>query len=377
MSQTKHRAISLWRVLLKAGLLFIILNVLFALLNPLPAIEELSVYNTLVPGRHRLPYGEDPRSYNLSLNSIAAMFASHEVAQPKPEREFRLFIIGDSSVWGVLLKPEETLASQLNNQQITLEDGRTVRAYNLGHPVLSLTKDLLLLDHAMQYKPDMILWLTTLRSFPRDKQFFAPLVQNNAEHVRALFETHDLDYNLQDAQLVDLSFLDQTIVGQRRAVADWLRLQLYGVMWKTTGIDQFYPNEITLRTSEFDEDITWDDITTPRELTPDDLAFDIIETGLKIADQIPVLLVNEPIFIGEGRNSDLRYNLWYPRWAYDSYRDLYQNMAQQRGWNYLDLWDLIVPAKFTDSPVHLTPAGTARLAQQLALINMEKTTPDE
>ncbi len=38
-------------VILKAGALFIIANLLFALLYPLPALGRVSIYNRLVPGR--------------------------------------------------------------------------------------------------------------------------------------------------------------------------------------------------------------------------------------------------------------------------------------------------------------------------------------
>jgi hypothetical protein len=37
--------------------------------------------------------------------------------------------------------------------------------------------------------------------------------------------------------------LEQTIIGQRRVLADLIRLQLYGVLWAATGIDQYYPED--------------------------------------------------------------------------------------------------------------------------------------
>ena len=80
----------------------------------------------------------------------------------------------------------------------------------------------------------------------------------------------------------------------------------------------------------------------------------------------PVLIVNEPIFIADGRNSDVHYNFWYPRWAYDRYRDLLAQAAQSSGWILLDAWDAIAPQEFTDSPVHLTPAGSAQFAALIA-----------
>src|SRR5689334_3325310 len=144
-------------VLLKALLLFIVANLGFAWLKPLPLLGKISAYNAIFPGRERLPYGENPeRAYNLSLFQLDAMFAAHEVAQPKPANEYRVLLIGDSSVWGLLLKPNETLAAQINAAHYTTPDGRAVRAYNLGYPILSLTKDLLILSRAQHYQPDLI-----------------------------------------------------------------------------------------------------------------------------------------------------------------------------------------------------------------------------
>jgi lysophospholipase L1-like esterase len=36
------------------------------------------------------------------------------------------------------------------------------------------------------------------------------------------------------------------------------------------------------------------------------------------------------------------------------------------GVGYLDLWNLAPVAEFTNSPVHLNPAGSARLARRIA-----------
>ena len=98
-------------------------------------------------------------------------------------------------------------------------------------------------------------------------------------------------------------------------------------------------------------------------LTQDDLALDVLAAGVKLAGKVPVLIVNEPIFVSHGTNSQLRYNSFYPRWAYDAYRDLLGTTALANGWRYLDLWDSIAPDEFTNTPVHLTPKGSAQLAE--------------
>ncbi|MBI5667747.1 MAG: SGNH/GDSL hydrolase family protein [Chloroflexi bacterium] len=354
------------RVIVKAALLLVVLNVVFALLDPLPALGRLSLYNVLFPGRVRLPYGENPaQSYNLSLMNLPAMLAAHEVARPKAADEYRVFVMGDSSIWGILLKPDETLSAQLNALNLTAPDGRRMRFYNLGHPVMALLKDLMLLDTAMRSEPDMIVWAVTLQSFPRGQQLYPPLVQHNAGTVRRLIQTYDLNLSPDDPRLVEPSLLDKTIVGRRRDLADLLRLQLYGVAWGATGIDQFYPRDYDLRQSDFDADESWQGLQPEDGLSEDFLAFDVIDAFMQRAGDVPVLLVNEPIYISSGQNSDLRYNFWYPRWAYDAYRVLLKDKAQANGWPLLDVWDAVAPDEFTDSPVHMTPAGTRQLAEAI------------
>ena len=97
-------------ILIKGLLLFIIFNLVFAAWQP--RLGQFSLYNAVFPGRERLPFGENPKqSYNLSLFDLDAMFASHVIAgEKKAEDEYRVIVIGDSSVWGTLLRPEETIA---------------------------------------------------------------------------------------------------------------------------------------------------------------------------------------------------------------------------------------------------------------------------
>jgi len=352
-----------FRVLAKALVLFLILDLLFGLFNPVPWLGSLSLYNHLFPGRVRLPYGDKPSlAYNLSLFQLDAMFASHELsAGPKPDDEFRVILIGDSSTWGYYLQPDQTLAANLNAAGIKLADGRSLRAYNLGYPVMSLMKDLLILSHAKQYQPDLIVWLMTLESFPYDKQLYPPLLQHNPEPVRSLIQTYQLHLNPADPGFVEPGFWGETLIGQRRTLADLVRLQFYGAMWAATGIDQDIPATYTLRMEDLPADQGFHNLVPPH-LKPSDLAFDILQAGIHATGQTPVLLVNEPMFISQGENSDIRYNFYYPRWAYDDYREMLADQSQNHGWHYLDLWNAIDGNEFTNSAVHLSPAGSARLA---------------
>lgn len=356
----------IFRVIIKAAILFASCNVVFALLNPIEALGSISLYNFILPGRERLPYGEDSaQSNNLSLFNIPAMMHSHRIARPKPADEFRVIIIGDSGTWGWLLRNEDTLASQITRSGLTTNDGKRIVAYNLGYPILAVSKDLLILDAALPYQPDLIVWPITLESLPRDKQLTPPIILNNAARFRQLIDRYHLQLDRADPRFVDPDFMAKTIVGQRRALADWLRLQLYGFAWAATGIDQHIPDQIILRQSDFEPDASWQSFKQPAPFTDNDLAFDVLAAGVQLSGNVPVLIVNEPIFISRGKNSDLRYNSFYPRWAYDAYRAMLQTKAAENKWRYLDLWNVIAPDEFTDTPVHLTPQGTAEYARSV------------
>jgi len=357
MNQNKPR-VRLFGVLLKATALFVLFNLAFLFFRNLSP-GRISLYNSIFPGRERFPFGETRESYNLSLFDLDAMFASHVLSgTEKAPEEYRVLLIGDSSVWGTLLTPEQTLAGQLN-QAVGTACGKTIRAYNLGYPTISLTKDLMLLDQARGYKPDMVIWLTTLEAFPKDKQLTSPIVANNAEQVRDLITRYQLPFDPNDPALVRPSKLGQTLVSQRRALADLLRLQMYGALWASTGIDQVYPQNYERAQIDLEATEDFHGLTS----LEDALAFDALKVGMSILPG--TILVNEPMLISDGLNSDIRYNFFYPRWAYDAYRQELAEYAAAYGWTYLDLWDMVPAAEFTNSAIHLTPAGERLLANKL------------
>ena len=359
-------------VALKGLALFVIFNVIFAAAPP-SGLGNLSLYNRLFPGRLRFPFGEDSaHAYNLSLFDLDAMFASHVIsAAPKPADEFRVITIGDSSIWGTLLHPQETLAGQLNAAQLRA-CGRAVRVYNLGYPTISLTKDLMILDAARRYQPDLIVWGVTLEAFPQDKQLSTPLVANNAARVDELIGRYKPGLRADDPALVRPDFpqrgigamWDRTIFGQRRPLADLLRLQLYGVPWSATGIDQTYPTDYPPAQTDLTADETFHGMKPPKA----QLSFDVFDAVVRAAGDVPLLVVNEPMLLSTGKNSDVRYNFFYPRWVYDQYRQQMSARAASGSWAYLDAWNIIPASQFTNSAIHLTPSGEALLAARVGQI---------
>ena len=110
-----QKPVNALRVLVKAFVLFVVFNLLFAWLNP--PIGRLTAYNSLWPGRVRFPYSESPNFYALDYNApviqdFDAMFGAHILsAAPKSTDEYRIFLLGDSATWGGHVLPEDMLAA--------------------------------------------------------------------------------------------------------------------------------------------------------------------------------------------------------------------------------------------------------------------------
>ena len=345
-------------VLARALILLAIFLALALIFKPASALGPLSLYNRLFPGRERFPYGENPqKSNNMTINDLDAMLASHAASQPKGADEFRVFIFGDSSVWGTLLANNQTLAGQLNEKGIRTCDGKQVVFYNMAYPTLSLQKDVLFMNRALKLEPDLIVWPMTLESFPGMNPATSPLLSYNRAEAESLFP------GIQIPPQANQNLWDR-IQAQRRGLADWVRYQLFGLMWAATGVDQDLSQSWKPAERDFEPDNTFN------KQEPFDLAssldFNPIVAGLKLAGDTPIIFVNEPILISRGENSDIRYNFFYPRWAYDDYRQALQSKAVANGWNYLDLWDLVPESEFTNSAIHLTPAGEQLLAERIA-----------
>lgn len=342
------------RIVLKGALLYLALN-LAMLASGAPTAAGPSLYNTVWPGRARLPWGERPDlAFNLSLNNLDAMFASHEIAAPKAADEFRVVLIGDSSTWGFLLRPEETLAAQLNSRGL-MRDGRRMRIYNIGYPDFSLEKDALLLHRALRYQPDMIVWLVTLRSFPSDAQTHALTEANASEACAAVGRT---------CAAPQRGLLERTLWGRRREIADVVRLQLLGAAWAATGLDQYSPETYESVQRELEADAKFREWTPATGLPRAGLAFHVFDAAKKLG--VPLLVVNEPIYVSDGANSDVRYDFFYPRWAYDAYRELLRDEMRAREIAFVDLWNVVPAREFTNSAVHRSPRGERIVADALA-----------
>ena len=191
------------------------------------------------------------------------------------------------------------------------------------------------------------------------------MVSHNPARVERLATAYDLNLDLSSDALIRPDFLDTTLIGRRRAFADWYRLQVYGLMWGITGVDQAYPESYKPAQIDFENDDTFHNWAPPI-LPVDQLALDALGAGQQLAGETPLIFINEPILISDGENSDIRYNFFYPRWAYNQYRELLLEKSAENDWTYYDLWDIVPMGEFTNSAVHLTVDGEAILVENVA-----------
>lgn len=353
-------------LLLKAFVLFALSNLVFA--GCQPSVGRISLYNGLIPGRLRVPYEREAEYYPLAhtlpvYEDMDAMFASHVISRPKAEDEYRVVLVGDSSAWGFELRPEETLTGRLDAMDLRTCDGRRIRFYNAAFPAPYVVKDLLILDRVRTYAPDLFLWTLTLDGFLNRTAYTSYFLDPHAARVAELAEQHGLT-KLDTSKMNGPTFWDATLIGQRSRLKKILLLQVHGLGWSATGLDYDYreypplPNDVT------DSDLYFE--IPPGRLAPEDLLFDVLDAGVQLAGDVPVLFVNEPIQIVSGANRDIRYNEIHPRWAYDAYRKHLDQLMTQEGYHYIDAWDWLPPSEFTSAPYHRSPAGEVILAGRLA-----------
>jgi hypothetical protein len=349
-------------VLGKALCLFVLINLIYGLVKP--PIVHISIYNTLIPGLKRMPFGNYTDAYTVTVDNVDAMFAAHEIAAAKAPDEIRVALIGDSSIYGENLLTSDTLPGQWNQLNSQCHD-KKVKIYNLGYPHPSIIKDLIFIDETKNQRPDLIIWFVTMNTL-MDQSRLNPFLLGNRERALQLMETYNIPFGLRkDLSEQQTGFYQDTLIGQRSFLARWLKLQALGLLGYAAG-DDFHldPTNLGIVSPDVKKDPNYRDLPPGSDLK-EELLLDTLSAGHDIAGEIPVLLVNEPTFVANGMHSDVRYNDLYPRWAYDQYRGLLIDYSQKYSINYLDLWNAVPSEFFTDTPLHLSADGERLLAQSL------------
>jgi hypothetical protein len=357
-------------VLIKALLLFAAANLLFAFLVPDPA--ELLIFRQA----RRFPpiwqpalSGQGRLGFQRFLTAdIDLLFKSHVISsRPKAQDEYRVVLIGDSSTWGVILKPEDTLEARINALHLRTCTGQRVVVYNLGYPFTSGVKDLLLMAEVMKYEPDLIVWPFTLLGFTAERQEI-DIINRNPARARALVEKYHLPLSNAKVLSADTppAFWQRTLLGQRQKLSLAAKLNLSRIASLALGTDEIrdYADRRKICLQKAGEGLQFLEISPPAELSQY-ANLDYLQIAQEIAGETPVLYVNQPICV-QPSATGARYNLHYPRWAYDQYRAALNAQASEHHFYYLDLWNLLPPTEFTNTVFHRTPAGEQMMAETLA-----------
>jgi hypothetical protein len=214
----------------------------------------------------------------------------------------------------------------------------------------------------LQFAPDVVILFTTLAALYPQSQFEQAIVPANLDHP--VLQELDSDFFPPAQQ----NWQDRTLLAGRGEWRAWLDLQVYGLAWHFTRIDHrparaFEAVRTNLVRNEAIPEMgrelqTWGE----GELLWPWLEWMAAQTE---AAGAAFWLVNQPIYRSTGANSDMRYNSYYPRQAYDHYRALLSDRAALGGWVYIDLWESLPNEVFTDSSFHYTPAAACDLAAQL------------
>ncbi len=338
--------------------MFVLLQATFLAIAP--PMQRQSIYGILGLKRERLPLSTvSPFDNALDVGNLASMFASHVISNAKAPDEFRVLVLGDSTIWGLQLRADEVLPGQLNQLDLACGSKR-LRFYNLSFPRSSATKDLLILDQALATEPDAIVWLVTWYTLSPKTRVDHWLIAQNPEAYRRIATRFDFlprDYTPPTWA--------ESVFARDRDMFRTIRYQMYAPIQMATGRDNMAgPPQVPA--SELSADETFEGLKPPT-LKSNQVSIDQVTDFMDLADRIPVLMVNEPIEIMHGiPNSDVRYNSYYPRWVYDQYRSIVAEAAAVNGWNYLDLWDLFPEQSFADTPLHLKPEAHRDLAEYLA-----------
>lgn len=316
------------RVLVKSMVLFVVLNILLSSFSSV----DYFVFERLMPKQDQFPIYviyPDPRARHgfgiRNVFDLNVLFKSHIISRDeKSKNEYRIIFIGDSTV--------RNGSAYLSVDGYTC-GGRILRSYNLGYYGFSATKDLLILQDAMRYRPDMIIWSVTSDTFQGEPKTFALA---NITKLDGLALSYQLPV-----------FVDQSYnYGETMLYWDsQLRLQ----MLLLANYNILYPaihNEQKI-ISAANEDLK---ISSPSKNSTsgshNDL-FTAISVGLNIANGAPVVVINEP-----------RPSLVIKENEYIRYRGSFSNLSVNQHWIYLDLSNLIPDQEFYDK-VHRNKNGEA------------------
>jgi hypothetical protein len=360
------------RIVIKAIVLLLMCDALQITLNVAAAIDQWSIYTAFTPPTDRLGLADqigDPIWWRLDV-----LLDAHVIAQPKAPDEYRVIFLGDSATFCLYCRSTEAIPQLFTELGATI-DGQHGRAYNLAYPGSDWLKDILILKHALEYQPDAIVWLVTAKGAgdqPLPQEPDAHLITRlNADELPSLarqygFETWETQ-RYADAD----AWYQRSIWTHGGRYRDWLVLIARSIRNALIHPRQDLTQEYLLP----GEPVASKPIQAVAEINSSlpgydrfpNRQWDVLQAGQRMAREanIPLLIVNEPIYVGSGPNSDVNYNSFYERNLFDRFRTAMDDFTQQKDMAYLDLWNFLPPEDFSNTSLHYNLEGNRRVAEEV------------
>jgi lysophospholipase L1-like esterase len=354
------------RIFAKAVVLLLIAN--FACIvgdfDPVAMLTQINTWGLVGHGRARLAYPSDFQNGQLPIESL---LAAHEIAyRPKAADEYRVVVLGESGIAGWGLDDRETFTRQLTARNLEVK-GKRVVAYNLAYPSPDAARDLLILNAAARYQPDLVVWFITaapLDDSPKSAGVNLTFFELNRKRLESVIAA----INFPD--WIDARLTKEP--GWRRWIA--IRNQDMLPVWVNTLLYPFNAPDLGRTTRR----IANETIPAKARYYTGRPGFESMPGASWIflkearvyatSARFDLLVVNEPMLVGKGANSDVNYNLEYERAFYDRYRREMALYASKLKLWYADLWDAIPAESFTDTPFHADAAGYGILVDRIAEI---------
>ncbi|HLY27502.1 MAG TPA: hypothetical protein VKQ72_14250, partial [Aggregatilineales bacterium] len=182
------------RIFGKAVALLLILNFACVALayDPIAALTQFNTWWLVGHGRDRLVYPSDFQNGQLPMESL---LRAHKLAYtPKAPDEYRVLALGESGIAGWGLPDSDTFTAQLTARGVQI-GGKRVVAYNLAYPSPSVARDVLILDTALAYQPDLVIWFLSpaaLDDSPEATGKNGVLFDLNRARLKRLTDTYNL-----------------------------------------------------------------------------------------------------------------------------------------------------------------------------------------
>ncbi|MGH9442144.1 MAG: hypothetical protein ACRD16_07695 [Thermoanaerobaculia bacterium] len=370
------------RVVAKALVLLVAVDLLQASCHLERKVENVSIYRYLVPPLSRIDILRDYPSR--VMWPLEPLLDAHEIGRKKGPDEYRVAVLGDSGSFDLFSPSRDAIPGQIGRLGATVA-GRRVVAYNLSYQTPNTLKDLVIERHALRRHPDAVVWFVTLYDLAQDSPPpFRPsvhlLLRTNDDDVCELaakyglstWETRRMRCGSR-AWWRDSLWLDG---GARyRDLATLLARGVLDALVPGDPSNSYMPRRPWIGSSPLPEAPLFAD-HGPDEPPMPNPRWATLEAGERMARArgVPLLVVNDPIFIASGPSSGREYNSFYARGIYDRYRIALQSYCGRRGIALLDLWNALAPHEFDNTPQHYLPEGSARIAR-LVVARLQEMKP--